>query len=216
MNIKQILLLATTLPLTSTASAAIITYGNLTSDNTTNYIEDTVTGRQYLRFDTFDLSYTAVVTATSTGGIYADWNIATSVIADEFASAILGVSSTPCSGSMVYGTLCGVTGTWTDGAFGNSYDWNNDYFAFDSTQTTPAYGSGQEVGLMRIGSNGYIYKYDDWGPRTSLDGYYGTSSINLLLYRDDPVSPIPVPAAAWLFGSGLLGLIGVARRKTRG
>ncbi len=26
-------------------------------------------------------------------------------------------------------------------------------------------------------------------------------------------SPIPVPAAAWLFGSGLIGLIGVARRK---
>lgn len=27
------------------------------------------------------------------------------------------------------------------------------------------------------------------------------------------VSSVPVPAAAWLFGSGLLGLIGVARRK---
>ena len=29
----------------------------------------------------------------------------------------------------------------------------------------------------------------------------------------DVVSPIPIPAAAWLFGSGLLGLIGIARRK---
>ena len=27
-------------------------------------------------------------------------------------------------------------------------------------------------------------------------------------------SPVPVPAAVWLFGSGLLGLIGIARRKT--
>lgn len=27
------------------------------------------------------------------------------------------------------------------------------------------------------------------------------------------VSPVPVPAAAWLFGSGLIGLIAVARRK---
>jgi hypothetical protein len=26
-------------------------------------------------------------------------------------------------------------------------------------------------------------------------------------------SPVPVPAAAWLFGSGLIGLVGVARRK---
>ena len=29
------------------------------------------------------------------------------------------------------------------------------------------------------------------------------------------ISAIPVPAAAWLFGSGLIGLIGVARRKAR-
>lgn len=27
------------------------------------------------------------------------------------------------------------------------------------------------------------------------------------------VSPVPIPAAAWLFGSGLIGLIGLARRK---
>ena len=27
------------------------------------------------------------------------------------------------------------------------------------------------------------------------------------------VAPVPIPAAAWLFGSGLLGLIGVARRR---
>lgn len=26
-------------------------------------------------------------------------------------------------------------------------------------------------------------------------------------------SPVPVPAAVWLFGSGMLGLIGIARRK---
>ena len=29
------------------------------------------------------------------------------------------------------------------------------------------------------------------------------------------VSAVPVPAAAWLFGSGLIGLVGVARRKAR-
>lgn len=31
--------------------------------------------------------------------------------------------------------------------------------------------------------------------------------------RAASVSTVPVPAAAWLFGSGLLGLVGVARRK---
>ena len=34
-----------------------------------------------------------------------------------------------------------------------------------------------------------------------------------LLNYDFYTTPVPVPAAAWLFGSGLLGLIGVARRK---
>jgi hypothetical protein len=27
------------------------------------------------------------------------------------------------------------------------------------------------------------------------------------------VSAVPVPAAVWLFGSGLLGLVGISRRK---
>ena len=27
------------------------------------------------------------------------------------------------------------------------------------------------------------------------------------------LNPVPVPAAVWLFGSGLLGLVGIARRK---
>jgi len=30
------------------------------------------------------------------------------------------------------------------------------------------------------------------------------------------LAPIPVPAAVWLFGSGLLGLVGVARRRRKG
>jgi hypothetical protein len=30
---------------------------------------------------------------------------------------------------------------------------------------------------------------------------------------EEPPSSVPVPAAVWLFGSGLLGLVGVARRK---
>ena len=34
-----------------------------------------------------------------------------------------------------------------------------------------------------------------------------------LLNYEFITTPVPVPAAVWLFGSGLLGLIGVARKK---
>lgn len=44
----------------------------------------------------------------------------------------------------------------------------------------------------------------------------GKDSQQVLLFADDfsiGVTAIPVPAAVWLFGSGLLGLVGMARRK---
>ena len=42
-----------------------------------------------------------------------------------------------------------------------------------------------------------------------LEGYVGTGSYLVAL----PVSAVPIPSAVWLFGSGLLGLVGVVRRK---
>jgi len=33
------------------------------------------------------------------------------------------------------------------------------------------------------------------------------------LHLAGTISTVPVPAAAWLFGSGLIGLLGVARQK---
>ena len=65
-----------------------------------------------------------------------------------------------------------------------------------------------------------------WPP---LDGY--TPTTDTVLYFDNTfgdlqgqttqanfgfqLTPVPVPAAAWLFGSGLLGLAGLARRNRR-
>ncbi len=55
-----------------------------------------------------------------------------------------------------------------------------------------------------------IYSISMFGQQASFPGngdYFLDYSINF------GVSAVPIPAAAWLFGSGLLGLISVARRK---
>ena len=68
--------------------------------------------------------------------------------------------------------------------------------------------AGQATATYQSASRG-------WGASTSSVARTGTSlgysTRGSFLVKD--LSPVPVPAAAWLFGSGLLGLIGVARRK---
>jgi len=74
--------------------------------------------------------------------------------------------------------------------------------------------------FINVQNNGYWTdtKFDSTSRPYSFfmnAGYQWTSGSNLHAWavRDGDVSAVPVPVAVWLFGSGLLGLIGVARRK---
>lgn len=77
-----------------------------------------------------------------------------------------------------------------------------------NVETLDDLGSGNFGVVVR-----YVGTIDD--PGGSFDGFAanwrleGTMSIG----GGQPPEPIPVPAAVWLFGSGLVGLVGVARRK---
>ena len=81
------------------------------------------------------------------------------------------------------------------------------------SQVLGPFGSG-------AGTNGATTVWSfDFGTNTfdrlrfSFTGTATSGAVGLAFDNFSPSSPIPLPAAVWLFGSGLLGLIGIARSK---
>lgn len=58
----------------------------------------------------------------------------------------------------------------------------------------------------------YILDYSATVPRDGLTNFGG---VLYYLHLEGVVQAVPIPATAWLFGSVLLGLIGIARRKNK-
>ena len=60
-------------------------------------------------------------------------------------------------------------------------------------------------------NTGYAWDFFFYDGNQSANGKY--SNMYALAVRPGLVAAVPLPAAAWLFGSGLLGLVGVSRRR---
>lgn len=64
--------------------------------------------------------------------------------------------------------------------------------------------------------NAYTLSYRATVPQADPSGFGGVPyGLELRGVVNEAVSAVPIPAAVWLFGSGLLGLVGVARRKKK-
>jgi hypothetical protein len=59
----------------------------------------------------------------------------------------------------------------------------------------------------------YTFGTNEQGWVVQNGGTASTANVYVISF-DAPLPPVPLPAAAWLLGSGLLGLFGLARRKT--
>lgn len=134
------------------------------------------------------------------------WRLPTTVQPDGTCSdQNAGVSwGDNCSGSemghLFFDELGGVAGQSIQTTHNSNYDlfsniqadiyWSSTEYAPNTSSFAWGFGAG----------DGYQYAYN------KSNTYYAWA------VHPGDVAVVPVPAAAWLFGSGLLGLIGVARR----
>ena len=211
---STLLLLTMTVPLM--VNAAIINIGDVSYDNTQNYMTDTETGTQYSSLDaTLGLSYDDLVLSMQSGGAWDGWSFATSKESDDLINALLQ-SISPCTGAVDAPTSCGNISGWTDGELGASFTPESDIWFYVSTYNTPNIPIELDVGYVELQStNGLTRDYDDW--LTSADAAAFTESnsqtpVGYLLYKNSDVSvyPVPAPPVSTLFA--LFSLFLVVRR----
>lgn len=124
----------------------------------------------------------------------ADFNCSESVIRP------LGFNCTDSElGNMFYNVLGGATGLSITTSHNSNYD------LFINIQSNLYWSKELAEGYPLA----YILNFSG-GYQGTLDKVFSTS---VWAVHDGDVSAVPVPAAVWLFGSGLIGLIGFARRK---
>lgn len=94
-----------------------------------------------------------------------------------------------------YGSDSILLSTTMQFSLGMSWDGGATWFSDASYMSLPAGGSPDSYIIRFVGSNpGYVE-----GTTVAVD-----------------LMPVPMPAAVWLFGSGLIGLVGIARRRESG
>lgn len=91
--------------------------------------------------------------------------------------------------------------------FNYFYDATNTEFGGSSIFSTGPIGTGSFSGVSTAATAGNPYTLSIINTIVHGSGSVSTSF-------DAELTPVPVPAAVWLFGSGLLGLVAIARRKS--
>ena len=147
-------------------------------------------------------AWAAGLTVDGVGG----WRLANTLQPDASCDGQDGTSSYGynCNGSemgnLFYNVLGGSAGSYITTTHNANYDFFSNvqnYFYWSATEYLPP---SNGAWLFGIGNGEQLY----------VDIFY---NLNAWAVQSGDVSAVPVPAAVWLFGSGLVGLMGVARRK---
>ena len=187
-----------------------------------NYITDTDSGMDWLKLtETYNRSYDDISSKLSAGQEFEGWTYATG---GQFEALVFNqgaIAMTCTNGTMFCGwsadnngiaapmiNLLGDTGeqqlngeltpgltVWTVGILADVHDenshWEAELYDYDLNSLTLTEDN--------------ISTHDTFIDNAALPSYGGSFLVR--------VSAVPIPSAVWLFGSGLLGLVGMARRK---
>lgn len=205
-------LLVTTLLLSGSANAVTIVPNLLV-----NEVYDSTTGTGYFNVSNSVLSGGMYAFAVANDGVTSSYSTrpnwyTTIVQKTDWDSS--GWQAVTGPGSMPVGWTFPVVGS-------NSWD---SYFGASTNQAV-FYVTGVSFGLS---SGATVYADDNLAPGASSINEFQFSTMQLaspfvawtqdgsvLAQGDTLETVVPVPAAVWLLGSGLLGLIGVARRNVK-
>jgi hypothetical protein len=154
--------------------------------------------------------------------------------------AFIGVVSNNAATSAITTLKQGALGTWGSGfngdltyltetvggytAGGTNFAWTAAGSAVgvwgqqtgDLGGSTNIYGQGPDSSGTGIGATESLYLLTGSNSLTAAAESYTLGASDLTLSANGTLataSPVPIPAAVWLFVSGLLGLIGVGRRR---
>ncbi len=146
---------------------------------------------------------------------------------------MVDTGTSDCNGRVYSGTDCGYnvqTGSAATTVYSEMaslfYDTLGNLALYDTSGAYPQPGWGlTNTGpFFDLVSYSYQDGYEFLDLDLNLAGYFNfsngyqyrsnkTNSFYALAVRPGDVSAVPVPAAVWLFGSGLMGLLGLAKRK---
>ena len=157
------------------------------------YFVNEDTGQEWL-----DLTETLGETASTVESNNLGWRLATLLEVEDMFYTFFPEGTATVNEAIYFKTLVGTV--------------HHDGFNSDTSMGIFASGTGGS------GPAGIIHYIDDyvfvqqptspyWGNMNVSSGNYGIWMVS------DTVPEVPIPAAIWLFGTGLLGLVGVARRK---
>ena len=206
MGIKTTVLLASALVLSTNLNAAIIDNGV--------YTTDTVSGLDWLDLtEATNRSYNDISSQLGLGGEFEGWRYASGNEVSGFLDAFGGDSDYYSGWS-----------TQNNGLFDAVASlWGDTYCAFNGCSFGDGYSLAitSDVAKLDYHYEVRLYDYSTYLFSATNDDinigsfwqwdYSRHYSYGSALVRE--ASVVPVPAAIWLFGSGLLGLIGLAKRK---